>query len=220
MELFETHFGGSEHFTLDIGSDNKHIRVNEFSKQSTSFGNLKCHHTVIISIVSEMITTKKYEILSTPNKVVLKRREGCKVEISIKPLCSTHIQDKLQIVVDDAFNGKRTIGTLSMEIVTEVTTSLNYSEVKEESYLNAEGSCDAGQIQKRVYSALLWCCFVPTKICIVTEYADFGSLHFIMENRKKSPITNKMKTKKFCMYTLMGSSIEILSSELLFEQLF
>ncbi|ELP88680.1 hypothetical protein EIN_193190 [Entamoeba invadens IP1] len=73
------------------------------------------------------------------DKVVLKRREGCKVEISIKPLCSTHIQDKLQIVVDNAFNGKRTIGTLSMEIATEVTTSFNYSEVKEESYLGVGG---------------------------------------------------------------------------------
>ncbi|ELP85453.1 protein serine/threonine kinase, putative [Entamoeba invadens IP1] len=215
---------------LTFGSDNKPIPVNEFSKQSISFGNLKGRHTVIISIVSEMITTKKYEILSTPNKVVLKRREGCKVEISIKPLCSTHIQDKLQIVVDDAFNGKRTIETVSMEIVTEVTTSLDYSEVKEESYLGAGGFgivykgtflCNTVAIKRMKEHTMLLdkidefekevamldkfrnayivhfygAVFVPTKICIVTEYADFGSLHSVMENRKKSPITNKMKTK-------------------------
>ena len=38
-------------------------------------------------------------------------------------------------------------------------------------------------------------CFIPTKVCMVTEYAAFGSLQTLLEKRVTQPLNEKMRIK-------------------------
>ncbi len=37
--------------------------------------------------------------------------------------------------------------------------------------------------------------FIPGKICMVTEYAEYGSLNDLMKKKKENPISKKMRIK-------------------------
>ena len=38
-------------------------------------------------------------------------------------------------------------------------------------------------------------CFIPNKICLVTEYAPLGSLQDVMNNQRSSPPTKQLRLK-------------------------
>ncbi|ELP92536.1 tyrosine protein kinase transforming protein Abl, putative [Entamoeba invadens IP1] len=171
-----------------------------------------------------------YEIRTEPKLVNLKSGEACEFEVFLKPLCSCEIKEKIVCVGLDIQKGIEMTEHIAIEAKTEMTTKLDYHELKETKKLG-EGSfgivylgdfrgkkvaikklkegCETNQkikeFEKEVamldkfrseyivhfYGAV----FIPSRICMVTEFAQFGSLNDLMKREKEVSPRNVIKAK-------------------------
>ncbi|GAB1227985.1 hypothetical protein ENUP19_0367G0018 [Entamoeba nuttalli] len=212
-------------FTIDRMSDT--IPVGEESRDLLCIGNKKSHTLKV------QITTKtnidKYYIRSDPSLITIDKGKAVEFSIFIKPLCTTTIDDSLVLLGLDMKKGKQYESRIGISFKTELTTRLDYEELKEEKKLG-EGSFgivylgnfrgnevaikkmkislneekQMEEFEKEVnmldkfrneyvihfYGAV----FIPNKICMVTEFAKYGSLSDLMHKHSKR-IENNMITK-------------------------
>ena len=80
----------------------------------------------------------KFDIRTQPDVVVLRKGEACEFEVFIKPLCSTVIDDRIVVVVEE---GPTTITNIPIGVKaeTEMTTILHYDDIACEKQIG-EGS--------------------------------------------------------------------------------
>ncbi|ELP93782.1 protein serine/threonine kinase, putative [Entamoeba invadens IP1] len=188
------------------------------------------NHNIRISLPDEDFSNENYKIKFVPSKMTLKGKEGCEVEVYLEPQCSTHIQGKTQMIIDDLKNGKRYIEALCIDALTEVSSRLDSDEIIIEKQIGKgsfgivyvglyKGNKVAIKKMKKIqmvdammkefekevamldkfrneyivhfYGAVL----IPNKICMVTEFAEYGSLQDIIVKRKKEEVSTKVKFK-------------------------
>ncbi|EDR22739.1 protein serine/threonine kinase, putative [Entamoeba dispar SAW760] len=212
-------------FTIDRMTDT--IPVGEESRDLLCIGNKKSHTLKV------QITTKtnidKYRIRSDPSLITIDKGKAVEFSIFIQPLCTTTVVDSLVLLGLDMKKGKQYEARIGISFKTELTTRLDYEELKEEKKLG-EGSFgivylgdfrgnkvaikkmkisldeekQMEEFEKEVtmldkfrneyvihfYGAV----FIHNKICMVTEFAKYGSLSDLMHKHEKR-IENNMIIK-------------------------
>ncbi|ELP86704.1 protein kinase domain containing protein, partial [Entamoeba invadens IP1] len=218
---------------LKFGEENElegAIHVNTFTSEYFQIANMKGKHGVLVKFVLRKELDQMYEMEVNPSQLLLKKKQGANIEIKVKPLCTFHIKDNVQIFVQDVFTNEQKISNIKIAFDTELSTRLNPNDICEEFKLG-EGSFGIvykGRYQNNIvaikkmkrlcyiqgqmeefekevsmldkfrsdyivhfYGAV----FIPNKICMVTEFAQFGSLHDLMKHKKSELIENKIKIK-------------------------
>ncbi|ELP87141.1 tyrosine protein kinase CSK, putative [Entamoeba invadens IP1] len=171
-----------------------------------------------------------YEVRTEPKLVNLKSGEACEFEIFITPLCSCIIQEKIVCVGLDIKKGIEMNEHVTINAKTQMTTRLDYHELKEEKKLG-EGSfgivylgefrgnkvaikkmregCETEakvrEFEKEVSMLDKFRCeylvhfygavFIPNKVCMVTEFAQYGSLRDLIKHEKDKSPKNRVKVK-------------------------
>ncbi|ELP83812.1 protein serine/threonine kinase, putative [Entamoeba invadens IP1] len=171
-----------------------------------------------------------YEIRTEPKLVNLKSGEACEFEVFLTPLCSCNIEEKIVCIGLDIKKGVEMTEHIQIKAKTEMTTKLDYHELKEIKKLG-EGSfgivylgdfrgdkvaikrlkegCETQskvkEFEKEVSMLDKFRCeyivhfygavFIPSRICMVTEFAQFGSLNDFMKKRKEQAPRSAIKAK-------------------------
>ncbi|ELP90368.1 protein kinase domain containing protein, partial [Entamoeba invadens IP1] len=171
-----------------------------------------------------------YEIRTEPKLVNLKSGEACEFEVFLTPLCSRNIEEKIVCIGLDIKKGVEMTEQIQIKAKTEMTTKLDYHELKEIKKLG-EGSfgivylgdfrgdkvaikrlkegCETQskvkEFEKEVAMLDKFRCeyivhfygavFIPSRICMVTEFAQFGSLNDFMKKRKEQAPQNAIIVK-------------------------
>ncbi|ELP85783.1 protein serine/threonine kinase, putative [Entamoeba invadens IP1] len=163
---------------------------------------------------------KKYETLIKPDYFELKKNGCCEVKIMLKPLCTTNIHEKIQIVQYQKNQLIKGFDSIDLIATTQLSTHLDSDELIRES-LVGEGTF--GIVYKGKYRGAVVAIKTLKKIkilenvlddflteiemlekirceyivsyfgsawnkaecCLVTEFAELGSLSTLMENKQK-----------------------------------
>ncbi|ELP92044.1 protein serine/threonine kinase, putative [Entamoeba invadens IP1] len=213
---------------IDESSANNEITVNKETRELLCVGN-KSKNPMKIQF-SVMKGCDYYTIRTEPALVNLKSGEACEFEIFIKPLCSCNIEEKIVCVGLDIKKGVETTENITINAKTQMTTRLDYHELKEEKKLG-EGSfgivylgefrghkvaikklregCDdeakVHEFEKEVSMLDKFRCeylvhfygavFIPNRICMVTEFAEYGSLNDLMKKKREQSPCMAVKVK-------------------------
>ncbi|ELP89960.1 protein serine/threonine kinase, putative [Entamoeba invadens IP1] len=163
------------------------------------------------------ITSKfdKFNLKIRPEVVCFKKGYACEFEAVLIPFCTCQIKNTIQIVSkclkkqEEIFNPIKVVG------ITQQTTRIDYEELKEENKLG-EGSFGIvykkkddkkGQVEFEKEVSMLekfrneyiihfyGAVFIPNKICMVTEFAQYGCLQDLIEHKKSDDIDMKLRIK-------------------------
>ena len=213
---------------INFSSEIQEIKVGKEICSTIIIGNKSENRQIIQLIIKEQ--HDKYQMKVQPPVVTLKKGYACEFEIFIKPLCTIDIEDEINLSSVDIKKGKTIHVEIPFSIETEISTHLDYDELKEIKQLG-EGSfgivflgefrgnkvaikkmknvIDVNKVmdefEKEVsmldkfrndylihfYGA----CFVPGKICMVTEFAQFGSLQDLIHKGETFKPRMIMKVK-------------------------
>ncbi|ELP90949.1 serine/threonine protein kinase HT1, putative [Entamoeba invadens IP1] len=213
---------------IDENNANNEIPVNKETRDLFCVGN-KSKNPMKIQF-SVMKGCDYYTIRTEPALVNLKSGEACEFEIFLTPLCSCKIEEKIVCVGLDIKKGVEMTEHISINAKTEMTTRLDYHELKEEKKLGEgsfgivylgefrshkvaikklrEGCSDESKVhefEKEVSMLDKFRCdylvhfygavFIPNRICMVTEFAEYGSLNDLMKKRREQSPRMAVKVK-------------------------
>ncbi|ELP87074.1 protein serine/threonine kinase, putative [Entamoeba invadens IP1] len=180
--------------------DYEEIQVCKESKELLCVGNMTSK-TLKIQLSSKN-NEESYHLRTEPNIVVIKKGFACEFSIYLTPNYSSNITSTIVIISKNLLNNIITYNNIEMCAKTEMTSKLDYHEIKEDVKLG-EGSF--GVVFKGGFRNNIFGCeyivhfygavFVPNKVCMVTEFAQFGSCQNLIDNKKSEEITMKLRVK-------------------------
>ncbi|EKE41936.1 hypothetical protein ENUP19_0082G0082 [Entamoeba nuttalli] len=212
-----------------VNEDIIEIPVNEKSIDTIVIGNLGKSPIKILFSLKEG-TNDKFTLETNPSNLIIRKGVACPFKICIIPKCSCFIEEDLIIMVHELKTGKNQCINLRLIVKTQISTILDYDEVKEEEKIgeggfgivfkgkfrgnevaikkmkqveNKESSMfeflkEVEMLDKfrseyivHFYGAVL----IPTKVCMVTEFAKYGSVNDYKKKYKEKPFNRKLKIK-------------------------
>ena len=206
-----------EEINFDQG-DNPLIPVEQDTYDSINIGNVG-KSKIKIQFTVRRERGMNYYLATEPEMAILSPGEGCEFKVVIYPKCSCKINDTIELVTLNIRKGE--INSYPLKIVTEtqITTKLDYNELKMDQKLGEGGfgivykgdfrgntvaiklmkmmdDEDAMEEFRKEVSMLdkfrseyivhfFGAVFVSGKICMVTEFAKFGSLMDVIKKKKR-----------------------------------
>ncbi|ELP92820.1 protein kinase, putative, partial [Entamoeba invadens IP1] len=180
------------------------IDVDCESRELICVGNTS-HHTIKVQFTFKT-SNVKYQIRSEPQVIAIPKGKAVEFEVFIMPLCSTNIDDEITLFAVDMKKGENFQFPLKISAQTKMTTRLDFDELIEEKEIGhgSFGIVYKGDFIVHFYGAVL----IPNKVCMVTEFAAFGSLQDLIKKlpktsnknhyTKTSVINNEKKSIKYC----------------------
>ncbi|ELP89452.1 protein serine/threonine kinase, putative [Entamoeba invadens IP1] len=210
--------------------EQQQIPVGSYTRDLLCIGNIRGKKSIIISFVGIENESCKFTVETQPKNPVLKPKEGCEIEILLKPFCTCKIRSSLDIIIDDLASGKRTTEKVRIEVQTEVTTHIDPCELIKEKRIGSgsfgivflgyyrgnkvaikyarnitDDSKQFSEFESEVAMLDKFRCefiihfygavFIKSQICIVTEFAEFGSLEDVIIRKNSSELSNYFKLK-------------------------
>ncbi|EKE37303.1 hypothetical protein ENUP19_0020G0012 [Entamoeba nuttalli] len=123
---------------LTFDTKTTEIPVNKETRELLCIAN-RSKHTLQISLLEEDNLNENYSIRTNPLQIILKKKEGCELEVFINPHCSVHLIGIFKILIDNLSTGKRYTVTISIDCMTEVSCRLSPNDIVEERIIG-EGS--------------------------------------------------------------------------------
>ncbi|BFU26633.1 protein kinase, putative [Entamoeba histolytica HM-1:IMSS-B] len=122
---------------FSLEKDDPFIPVNKETRDLICIGNKKSKLLKIQFSTKDQLD--KYEIRTNPQLITLKKGKAVEFEIFIKPLCTCSLNESILLVALDMKKGKQFNCKINLNIKTEITSHLDYDELKEEKQIG-EGS--------------------------------------------------------------------------------
>ena len=180
---------------------------------------------------SSCTTTDKLEMKVHPPLTTIKRGRAVEIKVIAKPFCTCKFEGSVVFTVLDMAQGKSNDIEIPVELVTMLSTKLDFDEldcstklgegsfgivflgnyrgskvaikklkgVSDDEKQMAEFYKETAMLDKfrcRYIINYFGACFIPNKICMVTEYAQWGSVNDLMRKQpKKEDIEDKVRVK-------------------------
>ncbi|ELP89717.1 protein serine/threonine kinase, putative [Entamoeba invadens IP1] len=187
------------------------LKVGEESRELICIGNNS--KNIIKVQFSSKGDNYKYSFRSEPKVVSIPKGKACEFEVFLLVNCSTQIEDTISLFSANLKKGETSEVSIGISGKTEISTRLDPDELKEEKKLG-EGSFgiefsetkqlmdeftkEVSMLDKfrseyivHFYGAV----FIPSKICMVTEFAEFGSLQDLMKHKTSEEVNMKFRVK-------------------------
>ncbi|ELP85514.1 protein serine/threonine kinase, putative, partial [Entamoeba invadens IP1] len=208
---------------LNFNSEMDEIPVDNETKEVLCVGNMSKN---VLKIQFTMTTQiDKFTVRVSPEVVALKKNFACEFSIYLTPKCTCQINNKICIVSKNFKTNIENTNEIIMKGITSQSSRIDYDELNEESKLG-EGSFvemptrftikkndeefenEVDMLDKfrceyivHFYGAV----FIPNKMCLVTEFAQYGCLSDVMKKYEKREIRHKIIIK-LMIDTLYGIS--------------
>ncbi|ELP88790.1 protein serine/threonine kinase, putative [Entamoeba invadens IP1] len=199
--VFETDENGTE------------IPANEESRELLCVGN-SGNNTIKVQF-SIFDNKYKYSIQTLPNIATIPKGKAIEFEVFLKPLCSCQIDDIIVLFSSILKKGVISEVRIQIKAKTLISSKLDPDELEEEKKIG-EGSCnkkmkmsgqqnELNEFENEVSMLDKFRCeyivhfygavFIPNKICLVTEFALYGSLQDLIKHKTSREVNMKLRVK-------------------------
>ncbi|ELP92501.1 protein serine/threonine kinase, putative [Entamoeba invadens IP1] len=202
---FETLQGGIcvSSKTVDFNSENDEIPVNTESREVFCVGNL--NENVVKIQFTLMSNVDKFTLRVSPELISLKKGFACEFSMYLTPLCTfVGVTEKSTRIDYDELKEDKKLGEGSFGVVYKGTFRGNVVAIKKmKNFSNDDNSMEefineVDMLNKfrsdfivHFYGAV----FILSKVCLVTEFAQFGSLKDLMQHKKSEEVETKIRIK-------------------------
>ncbi|ELP86027.1 protein serine/threonine kinase, putative [Entamoeba invadens IP1] len=212
MKLSENLVSNKTTLKFDL-DNNELIKVDKETRDLVCVGNNSKNNLKVQ--FSVMNGCDYYEIRTVPSIVSLKPGYACEFEIFIKPLCTCSTKEDVMITSLNLTTGTIENAKIQIEMETEQTTKLNYRELEEDEKLGEvaikkmkqlidnesgleEFTKEVSMLDKFRSDYIIYfygAVFIPSKVCMATEFAAFGSLQDVIKHKKSDEVVMKLRIK-------------------------